>query len=155
MHIFKYLNQFLVVTYGSLLPIARVKLLALYTKSEHWKKMTLLSTHSFSTYIPVTHHLNIVDTRTPFPVVFSVLLLIIGSEVNLICCVNFAYSWAKQFVGLLITFFSDGLYSISSINIKTLGYNISHLHYDWDNIRMQPWIHKFIILLGVETFFKY
>lgn len=145
MHIFKYLNQFLVVTYGSLPPIARVKLLALYTKSEHWKKMTLLSTHSFSTYIPVTHHLNIVDTRTPFPVVFS----------NLICCVNFAYSWAKQFVGLLITFFSDGLYSISSINIKTLGYNISHLHYDWDNIRMQPWIYKFIILLGVETFFKY
>lgn len=81
--------------------------------------------------------------------------IIKGSEVYHICCVHFAYSWAKQFVGLLITFFSDGLYSISSINIKTLGYNISHLHYDWDNIRMQPWIHKFIILLGVETFFKY
>lgn len=154
MHIFKYLNQFLVVTYGSLLPIAWVKLLALYTKSEHWKKITLLRNHSFSTYIPVTHHLNIVDTRTPFPFVFSVLLYtVIGSEVNRICCVNFAYSWAKQFMGLLITFFSNGLYSISSI-IK-LGYNISHLHYDWDNIRMQPWMHKFIILLGLETFFKY
>lgn len=159
MHIFKYLNQFL-VTYGSLLPIARVKLLALYTKSEHWKKMTLLSTHSFClnslilnihpSYPPPKY----CGHQNPIPLcLFGT--IITGSEVNRIYCVNFACSWAKQFVGLLITFFSSVLYSISSI-IKALGCNISHLHYDWDNIRMQPRIHKFIILLqGLDTFFKY
>lgn len=54
--------------------------------------MILLSIYLFLIYILVIYYLNIVDIRILFFVVFSVLLLIIGLEVNFICCVNFVYS---------------------------------------------------------------